>query len=149
MARSKETFGKKEVRNKQAKKRKDKEQRKLERKGAGKKSSLDDMIAWVDENGVITSTPPDPTQKTEVDIESIEIAVPKAEFREKKGRRTGKVSNFDTNKGFGFIVDSDTRDSIFVHINDCEGPLEPIGCKVEFDTEKGLKGLKAINVKKL
>ena len=48
MARSKETFGKKEVRNKKAKKRKEKEMRKQDRKDQGKKS-FDDMIAWVDE----------------------------------------------------------------------------------------------------
>ncbi|QZE14067.1 cold shock domain-containing protein [Halosquirtibacter laminarini] len=149
MGRSKESFGKKEVRNKQAKKRKEKEQRKLERKDTVKKSSLDDMIAWVDENGVITSTPPDPTKKTEIDIESIEISIPKAEFRVQNTVRTGKLNSFDTNKGFGFIIDSDTRESIFVHINDCDTPLEPVGCKVEFETEKGLKGLKAINVKKI
>ena len=79
MGRSKETFGKKEVRNKQAKKRKDKEIRRLEKKEQGKKGSLDDMIAWVDENGVITSTPPDLTRKEENDSEGIETGVPETD----------------------------------------------------------------------
>ena len=59
MGRSKETFGKKEVRNKQLKKRKEKEKRRLEKKEQDKKSNFDDMLAWVDENGQICSTPPD------------------------------------------------------------------------------------------
>ena len=62
MARSKETFGKKEVRNKQLKKRKDKEKRRSERKDQGK-TSFDDMIAWVDENGQLCSSPPDLSKK--------------------------------------------------------------------------------------
>nr|WP_319398599.1 cold shock domain-containing protein [uncultured Carboxylicivirga sp.] len=147
MARSKETFGKKEVRNKKDKKRKEKEQRKLEKKEQGKKD-FDDMIAWVDENGMITDTPPDLTQKTEIKAENIEVSIPKAEFRETASNiRTGRLKNFDESKGFGFITDSDTRDSLFVHINDCLEPIA-IGDRVEFETEKGLKGLKAVNVKK-
>nr|WP_321409908.1 cold shock domain-containing protein [uncultured Carboxylicivirga sp.] len=145
MARSQETFGKKEIRNKKEKKRKDKEQRKQLKKEQGKKD-FDDMIAWVDENGMITSTPPDQTQKTEVKAESIEISVPKAEHRNIVTTRTGRVNNFDESKGFGFIIDLDTKDSIFVHINDCLEPLK-VGNKVEFETERGLKGLKAVKVK--
>lgn len=148
MGRGKESFGKKEVRKKQIKKRKDKENRRLEKKVEGKKGSLDDMIAWVDENGVITSTPPDLTQKKEIKAENIEIGIPKAEFRINNKIRTGRLKNFDESKGFGFIIDSETKDSIFVHANDCSEILK-IGCRVEFETEKGLKGLKAINVKVL
>ncbi len=146
MGRAKETFGKKEVRNKQAKKRKEKEQRKQERKEQGKKGSLDDMMAWVDENGMLTSTPPDLSQKKEIKAESIEIGVPKAEFRINNKIRTGRLKNFDESKGFGFITDSDTKESIFVHTNDCLEPLK-VGDRVEFETEKGVKGLKALQVK--
>ncbi|MBA7572405.1 hypothetical protein ES708_14185 [subsurface metagenome] len=63
MARSRETFNKKEVRNKKEKKKKEKEKKRLARKESEKKSGLDDMIAYVDANGNITSTPPDPTKK--------------------------------------------------------------------------------------
>ena len=63
MGRSQETFGKKEVRNKKDKKRKDKEQKRAKKKSEGKKSNFDDMIAYVDEFGMITSTPPDPDKK--------------------------------------------------------------------------------------
>ncbi len=147
MGRSKETFGKKEVRNKKEKKRKEKEKRRLERKEQGTKG-LDDMIAWVDENGVISSTPPDLTQKKEIKAENIEIGIPKSEFRINNKIRNGRVNNYDETKGFGFIVDSETNESIFVHINDCEGDIKT-GSRVEFETEKGVKGLKAVKVKVL
>lgn len=145
MGKSRETFGKKEVRNKKEKKRKDKEKRKLEKKEQGKKD-FDDMIAWVDENGNITSTPPDLTEKEAIKLEDIEIGIPKAEFRANNKTKTGLVKNYDDSKGFGFITDSHTKDSVFVHINDCLNPIKN-GSQVEYETEKSPKGLKAINVK--
>jgi len=147
MARSKETFGKKDVRDKRAKKRKEKEKRRLEKKEQGK-SSLDDMIAYVDADGNITDTPPDPTEKKEeIKAEDIEITVPKAEDRvEVVKTRTGRLKNFDQNKGFGFIIDSNTKESIFVHINDCIDEIN-IGNRLEFETEMGMKGIKAVKVK--
>lgn len=148
MGRSKETFGKKEVRDKKAKKRKEKEKKRLEKKEQGKKGGLDDMIAWVDENGVITSEQPDKSQKEEIKAENIEVAVPKAEFRINNKIRTGRLKNFDESKGFGFIIDSESRDSVFVHANDCEEELKQ-GARVQFETERGPKGIKAVNVKVL
>ena len=62
MGRSQETSNKKEVKNKKDKKRKEKEKKRLIRKESGK-SSFADMIAYVDEFGKITSTPPDPAKK--------------------------------------------------------------------------------------
>ncbi len=146
MARSKETFGKKEIRNKKAKKRKEKELRKQEKKEQGKQS-LDDMIAWVDENGIITSTPPDLTQREEIKAENIEISTPKAEFRVNNNTKSGRLKNFDESKGFGFITDSDTKESLFVHINDCVDEIK-VGNRVEYEIERGLKGLKAVKVKR-
>ena len=79
MGRSHETFGKKEVRNKKEKKRKEKEKRRLERKESKSGNSLDDMIAYVDEFGNITDTPPDESQKEEINAEDIEVGIPKNE----------------------------------------------------------------------
>jgi cold shock CspA family protein len=147
MSRSKETYSKRNVRDKKSKKRKEKEKRRLEKKEQGKKS-FNDMIAWVDENGMISSEPPDLTQKKEVKAETIEVKVPKSETRLHSKIRTGKLESFEESKGYGFIIDAETRESVFVHINDClEAP--EVGNKVEFETEKGLKGLKAVNVKLL
>jgi len=70
------SFRKKELEKKKEQKKKDKQRRREERKSdAGK--SFEDMIAYVDENGVITDTPPDPDQKRKVDPDSIMISTPK------------------------------------------------------------------------
>ncbi len=63
MGRSQESFNKKEVKSKKDKKRKEKEKKRLLKKESGK-NSFDDMIAYVDEFGVISSTPPDPNKKS-------------------------------------------------------------------------------------
>lgn len=147
MGRAKETAGKKEVRNKQIKKRKDKEKRRLEKKELGK-SSFDDMLAYVDENGQICSTPPSTENSQNVQAEDIEISIPKGGVKSKETVITGKVINFDAVKGYGFISSNKLMDSVFFHINDCSWEAKT-GDKVEFETEKGHRGLKAIQIKKI
>ena len=142
MGRSQETFNKKE------KKRKEKEQKRLARRENEKKGSLDDMIAYVDENGNITSTPPDPgKKKSATKLEDIEVSVPRREKDEDANtERKGVVSYFNESKGYGFIRDSETKESIFVHV---ENILEEIkeGNMVSFEKVKGHKGPTAIKVK--
>ena len=147
MGRSQETFSKKEKEKKKLKKKKDKAEKKEERKANSDGGGLDNMMAYVDENGVITSTPPDPTKKQKVKAENIEIGIPKkSDLDEVDAVRTGIVSFFNDSKGYGFIKDTSTQESIFVHVN---GLTEEIveGNKVTFMTEKGQKGLNAIEVK--
>lgn len=146
MGRSQETFKKKEVRSKQEKKRKDKEKKKLARKEQEKKGGLDDMIAYVDENGMITSTPPDPTKKKDIKPEEIEIGVPTRDHSESDPVRKGTLEYLNHSKGYGFIRDLETRESIFVHINNM---LEEVneGNTVSFEVEKGKRGLAAVRVK--
>jgi cold shock CspA family protein len=146
MGRAKETSGKKEVRNRQLKKRKKKEQRKLEKKEKGK-SSFDDMLAWVDENGRIRSEPPSSEKQPEVKAENINVSVPKGGNIRKVTLFKGKVINFDESKGFGFVNSMQLNDAVFFHINDCTGEVKT-GDKVEFETERGQKGLKAVHIKK-
>ena len=147
MGRSQETYHKKEVRSRKEKKRKDKEKKRLERKEGEKKGGLDDMIAYVDENGRITSTPPDPTKKKEeIKLEDIEIGIPKKEDIEEEIERTGVVTFFNDSKGYGFIKDSISGDSIFVHINNVIDEIKD-GNKVSFEIEMGPKGPTAVKVK--
>ena len=63
---------------------------------------------------------------------------------------TGKVKWFDTQKGFGFIVQEDNKD-LFVHFKDVLGGIESIkeNDTVEFEVAEGRKGLQAVNVKKI
>lgn len=147
MGRSQETFNKKEVRNKKEKKRKDKEAKRLARKDNEKKGGLDDMIAYVDENGQLTSTPPDPTKKKKViKLEDIEIGVPKREKEEYDPIRKGFLDFFNDSKGFGFIKDAETKESVFVHINNMIDDIRE-GNKVIFEVEMGQRGPTAVNVK--
>ncbi|MDA3892431.1 MAG: cold shock domain-containing protein [Salinivirgaceae bacterium] len=145
MGRSQETFNKKEVRNKKEKKRKEKEKKKLAKKD-GEKTGLDDMIAYVDENGILTSSPPDLTKKSKIKAEDIEIGVPKSEAIEYDPIRKGTVSFFNDAKGFGFIKDNETKESVFVHINNTVDEIKE-GNLVTFEVEPGPKGPTAVKVK--
>jgi cold shock CspA family protein len=150
MGRSQETFSKKENEKKKQKKRKDKEEKKEERKAnASKGQNLEDMMAYVDENGNITSTPPDPKKKNIVNQESIQIRVSKQQDIDPEDLlRKGKVTFFNESKGYGFIKDLVTQESIFVHM---KGLLDQIkeNDQVTFETEKTPKGLSAVKVKRL
>jgi len=148
MGRSQETFGKKEVRKKNDKKRKDKETKRAKKKSEGKKSNFDDMIAYVDEFGMITSTPPDPDKKkTDVVVESIELKITRNNPQSSPDFvRKGIVSTFNKSKGYGFIRDLSSNQSVFVHANSL---LEAIAENdvVIFEIGKGAKGPSAMKVK--
>jgi cold shock CspA family protein len=144
---SRETFNKKETEKNKEKKRKEKEQRKEERKANKGGSNLEDMLAYVDENGNITSTPPDPTKKKVIREEDIEIGVPRQANRpEVNPHRTGRITFFNDSKGYGFIKDLESQESIFVHINNSLSPLKE-NDKVSFEVEMGPKGPSAVRVK--
>ncbi|MFA6944999.1 MAG: hypothetical protein WC220_03770 [Pedobacter sp.] len=59
MAKSQATFMKKQLEKNRAKKKEDKEQRKMERKQNSNGGKLEDMMAYVNENGELSSTPPE------------------------------------------------------------------------------------------
>lgn len=146
MGRSQESFNKKNVRNRKEKKRKEKEEKRIAKKDGEKKTGLDDMIAYVDEHGRITDVPPDPSKKEEIDAEDIELGVPSREVDEEIKIRKGIVSFFNDAKGYGFIKDLETKQNLFVHVNNT---LEQIkeGNLVAFEVATGQKGPVAINVK--
>lgn len=147
MGRSQETFNKKEVRNKKEKKRKEKEAKRLARKEQEKSGKLDDMMAYVDENGMIVDTPPDPTKKSKIKAENIEIGVPKREdMPEVDPIRKGVVSFYNDSKGYGFIKEKDTNESYFVHVNNIEEEIKENNM-VTFEIGSGPKGPTAIKVK--
>ncbi len=58
---------------------------------------------------------------------------------------TGTVKFFNETKGFGFITPNEGREDIFVHSS---GLIDRIreNDKVKFETERGKKGINAINV---
>lgn len=149
MSKSQETWKKKEREKKKLQKKKEKEEKKLERKTSSGEAdkSFDDMLAYIDENGNLSSTPPDPRKKVEINIEDIQIGVPKKEdLPEEETIRSGKISFFNSAKGFGFIRDDLSKESIFVHANNADSPLQE-NDKVNFEIEMGQRGPMAIHVK--
>lgn len=143
MAKSQQTYSKNEREKKKIKKREEKARKKEERKN----NPQEEMFAYVDENGNLTSTPPDPSKKVEVEAENIEIGVPKKEdVEEEDPVRKGKITFFNESKGYGFIKDLNSQDSVFVHINGLEDDVKE-GDKVTFEVEQGKKGLNAVRVK--
>lgn len=150
MGKSQETFAKKEKEKKKLKQRQDKAEKMEERRANDKKGkSLEDMMAYIDENGNISSTPPDPRKKKVFKQEDMQIAVPKQEpGTEADLIRSGVVTFFNDAKGFGFIKDLVTQESVFIHVNQLQEPIKE-NDKVSFEVEMGAKGPSAVNVKKV
>jgi cold shock CspA family protein len=148
MGRPREAFNKKDREKAMLKKRQDKERKKEERKAnSGKGKGLDDNFAYVDAYGNIVSTPPDPFHRPVVLAEDIQISVTKKEDLNPADLiRTGTISYFNDAKGYGFIRDDESRESIFVHMNDLAGPVS-VNDKVSFEIATSPKGLNAVRVK--
>lgn len=149
MGSSQETFSKKEKEKKRLKKKQDKEHKKEDRKSnSDKGKSLDEMMAYVDANGNITSTPPDPLKKKVINkVEDIKIGVSRQEAIDPVDLvKKGTVTFFNESKGYGFIKDHESQDSVFVHVNALSTTIKE-NDRVTFETEMGPKGLNAIKVK--
>ena len=147
MGRSQETFGKKEVRKKKEKKRIEKEQKRAKKKSEAKKNSFDDMIAYVDEFGMITPTQPDTENRQEIDADSIELDVSKnRQEAVTSSLHKGVVTYYNESKGFGFIRDLESDERIYVHVSNLVDAIEENSI-VTYETAKGFKGSSAINVK--
>jgi len=139
-----DSFNKKEREKKKEKKRKEKAERKLKLKLEGKKN---DEFMYLDENGNLTSTKPDPAKKVEFNVEDIEISIPKKEdCEEEELTKNGVVKFFNHEKGYGFISKKDSNESFFVHINNVIDEIKD-NDKVTFEVEMGPKGPIAVNVK--
>ncbi|AGA80833.1 cold-shock protein [Echinicola vietnamensis] len=60
---------------------------------------------------------------------------------------TGKVKFYNEAKGFGFIIDDESQNDVFVHATGLEEKVVQ-NDKVSYDVKEGKKGLNAINVRK-
>ncbi len=60
--------------------------------------------------------------------------------------KKGKVKFFNNAKGFGFILDHETGQDVFVHSSGLQDNIRE-GDEVTFDVENGKKGLSAVSVK--
>lgn len=146
MARSQDTFSKREREKQQKKKQQEKLEKRIERKNNKEKGkSLEDMMVYLDENGNLSDTPPDPRKKKTFRQQDMQVSVPKLEERKPDEPRRGTVAFFNTQKGFGFINDAETGERIFVHVNELSSPIQE-NDKVTFLVGNGPKGLLATDV---
>ncbi len=143
-----ETMGKKEREKKKLAKKKAKQEKRQQRKEDNNKGKkLDDMMVYLDEYGNLSDTPPDPkAKKVEIDLEDIQLGAAPTDPRELI--RKGIVTHFNTDKGYGFINDLRSQESIFFHVNETSEPIAERD-KVNFETEKGPRGLQAVRIVKI
>ena len=144
MGRSQDSFNKKEREKKRQKKKKEKRERREDRKVNGEKPA---EFMYLDEDGNLTTEKPDPLKKkVEINIEDIEVSIPKSDKSDVPNfQRSGIVKFFNNEKGYGFITDSANNQSIFVHIDGCKEPIKD-NDKVTFEVGKGPKGPVATGV---
>jgi len=117
------------------------------RKEARERGELkQEEFVYVDHLGNFTDTPPDPAEKEEIKLESINLGAAKNQDFDEKIQ--GKVTFYDNEKGFGFIKNITSQESYFFHFSECKDTLAQ-GDKVEFDTVRGEKGLNAVKINKL
>lgn len=149
MAKSKITFNKREKEKQRQQQKQQKREKMEERKAnAGKGKSLDDMMAYLDENGNLVSTPPDPSKKRVFNAEDIEIGVPKSTGENETEVNTGVVDFFNQSKGFGFIKDGQNGERLFFHVNQLQESVNE-NDRVSYDIERGPRGFNAVNIRKL
>lgn len=146
MARAATSFNKRDNEKKKLAKRLEKQKKKEERKNEPKGKGFEDMIAYVDENGMLTDTPPDMQEKENVNIEDIQIATPKKTEDAEPAFYKGRVEYFNHEKGYGFIKNLDNTDKYFFHISDCSTPVNENDI-VFFELQKGKKGMNAVQIK--
>ncbi len=149
MAKSQETFNKKEKEKKRLKKRQDKLLKKDERKANSEGGGLENMMAYLDEFGNIVDTPPDPTiKKKKIIADNIELGVPKREEAGEAEANEGKVTFYNESKGYGFIKDGRNSENYFFHVN---GLIDEVkeNDTVSYELERGQKGMNAVKVRKI
>ncbi|RLD64273.1 MAG: cold-shock protein [Bacteroidetes bacterium] len=60
--------------------------------------------------------------------------------------KKGTVKFFNEAKGFGFVIEEETKSEYFVHVSGLIDKIQE-GDEVEFELTEGKKGLNAVNVK--
>lgn len=138
------TFRKKEVRKRQIEKRREKELRR-EAKRNETPDTFEEMIAYVNPNGVITDTPPNPEDYREVKLEEIEVSIPTDLEIASESELDGHVKFYNEDRGFGFIKDKESVEQYFFHISNAPEDIER-NDHVTFRLEDSPRGLNAVEV---
>ena len=112
---------------------------------SGGSRSFEDMLAYVDENGVLHTTPQDVKPKEEIDASQIEISVPRQSEIEEEEPMSGRVEYFTASKGYGFIKDAAGSEKYFFHITNAPAGIAE-GDRVTFELERGTRGMNAVRI---
>jgi len=136
MSQSQQTFRKKEIAKKKLQKRKEKEEKRAQRQESNDKGkSLEEMFAYVDENGNISDTPP--VKKYEFKEEDL--------VRPEKEYAYGKVSFYNEAGQYGFIRDNETRENVYFNFKILGFVLHQ-DQKVKFKSKSSRQGLQVTEV---
>ena len=100
---------------------------------------------YVDENGVLHTTPQDVKPKEEIDASQIEISVPRQSEIEEEEPMSGRVEYFTASKGYGFIKDAAGSEKYFFHITNAPAGIAE-GDRVTFELERGTRGMNAVRI---
>ena len=138
------TSGKREREKIKQTKRLDKQRKREERQSSGSRN-FEEMLAYVDENGVLHTTPPEVGEREEIDASQIEVSVPRRSEPEEIVPFEGRVEYFDAAKGYGFIRNSDNGEKYFFHITHTPAAIAE-GNRVTFELERGTRGMNAVRV---
>lgn len=138
------TSGKREREKLIQTKRQDKQKKKEERMSGGSRS-FEDMLAYVDENGVLHTSQEDVKPREEVDISEIEVSVPRQSEIEDEEPMSGRVEYFTASKGYGFIKDASDGEKYFFHITNAPAGIAE-GDRVTFELERGTRGMNAVRI---
>ena len=144
-----ETWNKKEREKRKRQNKKEKAERKQERR-ENKIDNPESMYAYLDENGNLSSKPPDPRKKIVINVEDIEIGVPKHEpVNPEDLIHKGIVTFFNGEKGYGFIERESGEGDVFVHFSAIQTQgfrTLHEGDEVEFEVKESDRGIQAANV---
>jgi cold shock CspA family protein len=139
-----DSFNKKEREKKRRKRKQDKAEKRQKNKLDNTKPA---EFMYLDENGNLSPTAPDPSKKRVVNVDDIYISVPKkSELDAEEKIKNGVVKFYNPEKRFGFIRDIMSNQDFFVHADSIDGEIKE-NDKVDFEIGTGPKGLVAINVK--
>jgi cold shock CspA family protein len=139
-----DSFNKKEREKKRKKRKKDKAQKREQKKLDGN-TSVEFM--YLDGNGNLTTKKPDPSEKNNINLEDVEISTRKQGKSEGSNfTKAGKIKFYNTEKGYGFLVDEQTEESYFFHADSLHDDVKD-NDKVTFEIGKGPRGPVAVEVK--